>query len=92
MKSGLAEARRCAWLKGTENQAATPVWVRGKTIAFRCPKSIITAQSLTFLEQFLYWRRCSGNLWELDAKTADALMALQEESEKENHHEEEQQC
>jgi hypothetical protein len=60
-----------------------PVWVRGKTIAFQCPKSIITAQSTAFIEQFIWWKRGGGDLWSLDAKSADALLSLQEESMKE---------
>jgi hypothetical protein len=40
---------------------------------------MITAQSQTFIERFLYWKRCGGDLWSLDAKSADALLALQEE-------------
>jgi hypothetical protein len=67
---------------------ARPVWARGQTVAFRCPKSIITAQSLSLIEQFLYWRRCGGDLWSLDAKSADAILMLQEESVKENKNEE----
>jgi hypothetical protein len=64
------------------------VWARGKTIAFRCPKSIITAQSLGFIEQFFYWKSGGGDLWSLDAKSADAILLLQEESVKESSNEE----
>jgi hypothetical protein len=64
------------------------VWAHGKTLAFRCPKSIVTAQSLNFVEQFLYWRGCGGDLWSLDAKSADAILLLQEELEKEKKNEE----
>ena len=49
-------------------------------MAFHCPKSIVTAQSLSFIEQFFYWRSCGGDLWSLDAKSADAILLLQEES------------
>jgi len=73
---------------GDDEGPAQPVWARRQTVAFCCPKSIITAQSLTFIEQFLYWRRCGGDVWSLDAKSADALLRLQEESEKENKNEE----
>ena len=82
----MAKARRCAWLK--EEGPARPVFARGKTVAFHCPKSIITAQSLSFIEQFVYWKRCGGDLWSLDAKSADAILVLQEESVKENKNEE----
>jgi CYTH domain-containing protein len=65
-----------------------PVWARGKTVAFHCPKSVITAQSQAFIEKFLYWKRCGGDLWALDAKSADASLALQEEIELEKNDEE----
>jgi hypothetical protein len=64
------------------------VWARGKIVAFHCPKSIITAESLAFIEQFFYWRSCGGDLWSLDAKSADAMLVLQEETVKESNHEE----
>jgi hypothetical protein len=51
-------------------------------------KSIITAQSLSFIEQFLYWKRAGGDLWSLSAKSADAILVLQEESEGESKNEE----
>jgi hypothetical protein len=86
--SGLVKIRHCAWLAENEEVPARPVFVRGRTVAFRCPKSIVTAQSLGFIELFAYWRRCGGDLWSLDAKSADALLALQEESLKESKNEE----
>jgi hypothetical protein len=57
-------------------------------VAFQCPKSIITPQSLRFIEQFMFWKRCGGDLWSLDAKTADAVLLLQAESSKESANEE----
>jgi hypothetical protein len=43
-----------------------------------CPKSVITAQSLSFLDQFRWWKESGGgSLWQIDAKTADALMMLE---------------
>jgi hypothetical protein len=87
VSSGLVKVRQCAWQNDQRAIPLRPVWVRGKTVAFHCPKSIITAQSLGFIEQFLYWKRCGGDLWLLDAKTADAVLLLQEESEKKNKNE-----
>jgi hypothetical protein len=86
--SGLVKIRRCAWQGGNEEVPARPVFVRGGAVAFRCPKSIVTAQSLGFIELFAYWKRGGGDLWPLDAKSADALLALQEESVKESKNEE----
>ncbi len=83
MASGLAEVRRCAWIGAKEKTPARLVWARGKNVAFHCPKSIITAQSLSFIQQFLYWKGCGVDLWSLDAKSADAILLLQDEFEKE---------
>lgn len=57
-------------------------------MTFRCPKSIITAQSLSFIELYMFWKHGGGDLWSLDAKSADAMLVLQEESVKENRDEE----
>ena len=65
------------------------MFVRGRTVSFHCPKSIISARSLGFLEQFLYWKRCGGDLRLFEAKTADALLALEEEFVKEKQNEKE---
>lgn len=56
-------------------------------MAYRCPKSIITVESSVFMEQFLYWKRCGGDLWSFDAKTADAMLLLEDESLKEKQNE-----
>jgi hypothetical protein len=84
----LTKARRCAWSGFEEQQTTQPVWVRGEALAFRCPKSIVTAQSLHFIEQFLFWKRGGGDLWSLEAKSADALLVLQDASVKESQNEE----
>jgi hypothetical protein len=86
----LVKTRRCAWFEHKDEGPAHPVFTRRQTVAFRCPKSIITAQSLKFIEQFLYWRRCGGDLWSLDAKSVDAILALHDESLKETKNEEQQ--
>jgi len=44
--------------------------------------------ALGFIEQFFYWKSCGGDLWSLDAKSADAILLLQEESVKESKYEE----
>jgi len=61
------------------------VWVRGNAFAVQCPKSLITADSLRYLETFSLWRQLGGiSLESLDAKTADALMTLQRAWQEEN--------
>jgi hypothetical protein len=74
-------------LGALDEEAGLPVWARGSAVAFRCPKSIVTARSISFIEQFLYWRKVGGDVWAFDAKVADAILALQEETAKENENE-----
>jgi len=49
-----------------------------------CPKSVITAESSTLLHQFFTWKGFGGGyLFEMDAKTADAMLILESEWQKE---------
>ena len=80
--------RRCAWDTEQTTAFTHPVFARGRTVAFQCPKSIITPQSLEYIERFIYWKRSGGgDLWSLDAKTVDAMWVLEQESVKENKNE-----
>ena len=46
----------------------------------RCPKSIITAESLYLLDEFNVWKRCQGTpLHALPARVVDALLLLDNE-------------
>jgi hypothetical protein len=59
-------------------------------VAFHCPKSIITAQSLYFLEQFRMWKEFGGGApWSIEAKAAEAILLLEELWRRENEHGEE---
>jgi hypothetical protein len=63
------------------------VWARDGVIACQCPKSIITAQSVSFVEQFRIWKEFGGGApWSLEAKTAEAILFLEEAWRKENKH------
>jgi hypothetical protein len=54
------------------------IWARGELFSYHCPKSVITAQSLYFLEQFGFWKEFGGaSIWSVEAKTADALLVLE---------------
>jgi hypothetical protein len=54
-------------------------------LALHCPKSIITAQSLYYLEQFRVWKQFGGeNLWSMESKLAEALMVLDQVWQREN--------
>ena len=62
-----------------EAEGPPVVWARGTVISARCPKSIITAQSVFFLEQFRWWKELGGDVWSMEAKNAEALLLLQQE-------------
>ena len=55
------------------------MWARNGIVSHDCPKSVITAQSLYFLEQFRYWKQLGGmNANAIEAKTAEAIAVLEE--------------
>lgn len=48
--------------------------------ATRCPKSIITAESMYLLDEFSVWKRCPGApLHALPARVVDAILILDNE-------------
>ena len=45
-----------------------------------CPKSLVTAQSLAFLEAFLVWKVMGGVAWEdMWSKQCDAFLVLEQQ-------------
>ena len=52
----------------------------------RCPKSLITAASIFYLELFHIWKEGGGSLLPMDAKSADALLLLEREWKAESQH------
>jgi len=69
--------RNCAWSAEPEGRAV--VWAPGEVVSERCPKSIITAKSVLFLEQFRWWKELGGDIWSMEAKNAEALLLLERE-------------
>jgi hypothetical protein len=54
-----------------------PVWARGDEVLETCPKSYITPESQTLLEEFMMRHRLGGlALSELTARQADAFFVL----------------
>ena len=80
-RSGLEKKRRCGWL-GIKPSGV--VWARRDVTASCCPKSLVTAESVGWLEQFLV-RRQLGHVADerLDARAVEAFIVLQGELEKE---------
>jgi hypothetical protein len=62
-----------------EELKAPPVWARKQVSLTMCPKSYITAESLTLMEEFFLRRRLSTmNLDELSGRQVDAFVILEE--------------
>ena len=79
-KTGLESKRRCGWLPVPKDPPSHPVWVRGPVSASSCPKSLITAESESLVEEYLV-RRLLGRvrLDELDARQAEAFLILEKQ-------------
>jgi hypothetical protein len=83
---GLVKIRNCAFAGEAVENPARPVWVRRGTASCRCPKSIVTPVSLSFLEQFQVWKRFGDDHPLLmDARTAEAIALLDDAWEAEQH-------
>lgn len=55
------------------------VWARGDLLCTQCPKSIITSESLNFLDEFQVWKQLgSWDASRLSARSAEALTVLEE--------------
>ena len=61
------------------------MWARDSVYTLQCPKSIITVQSLEWIDQFNIWKTLGcGNPLNLNAKSADAIALLDVEKTKNN--------
>ena len=78
------KARNCAWLDANNTGAKKAVWARGGVITYQCPKSLITEYSYSLLEHFRIWKEFGGGVpWSMDAKSAEAVLLLEQEWRKE---------
>jgi hypothetical protein len=79
---GLAQIRNCAWLpeesRGKDHRQGL-VWCRKGVATSQCPKNEITASSVSWLEAFQQWKALGPVAFgELDVRTADAFLVLEE--------------
>ncbi len=75
----LEESRRCGW-RARDDAVPRVVWAKGGSVAHRCPKTEITAESVAWLEMWAAWKRLgSMTLLGASAKDLEAVAALQEE-------------
>jgi hypothetical protein len=77
-KSGLERKRRCGWIGAPEDENGPLVWAR-RTVSLRtCPKSYITAESQTFVEEFFIRRRLGvGDFESMSARQVEAFVILE---------------
>ena len=78
-RQGLEARRRCGWLPEEQRGAAQVVWARGRVATEECPKSLVTPQSLEWVERFLTWKLAGASVNELRAREADAFLTLERE-------------
>jgi len=82
--------RRCGWLPGAEATPRRVVWARRGVSAEACPRSLITAESLAWLEAFQTWKRLGGRPGEdMSARQVQAFLLLERELAAEANHERE---
>jgi hypothetical protein len=62
------------------------VWARRHVSTDVCPKSLITAQSIGWIEEFFVWKRLGLGLpYTLSARQAEAFLILEEQLSLEGH-------
>lgn len=82
--------RRCTWLPAGLATPRQVVWVRKGVCAESCPKSLITAQSQAWLEEYGVRKRLgSRELKDLTARQVEAFLLLEGEFLKEWNHDQE---
>jgi hypothetical protein len=82
--------RRCGWLPAALATPPRIVWARKNVSTQICPKSFLSADSITWLEEFLVWKRL-GSRWleDLTARQTQAFLLLEGELAAEGNHEQE---
>ena len=86
-KNGLETRRRCGFLPGEARGEPRLVWARKRAHAEECPKTMVTGESLSLLEEFFVRRRLGMvDGMETPARKVDAFLILHEEMEREEKH------
>ena len=83
-KNGLEKKRRCGFLPAAARGEPRLVWIRKQAQADECPKSMVTGESLSLVEEFFVRRRLGMvDGMETPARKVDAFLILREEMERE---------
>lgn len=83
-KAGLEMKRRCSWIPEASKTPVRPVWVRNGVALNTCPRSVVTAESTGWFEEFQIWRKFgSSNYEQMEARKLEAFLVLGAELERE---------
>ena len=83
-KNGLEKKRRCGFLAEEERGEFRLVWARKRAQAEECPKSLVTGESLSLVEEFFVRRQLGmADTLEIAARKVDAFVILRGEMERE---------
>ena len=78
-RQGLEQKRNGGFLQ-IEPVSRAPVWLRGAVVSQECPRSFISADSLSWLEAFHVWRLGGKQeLSQYSAKAVEAFSVLESE-------------
>jgi hypothetical protein len=79
-KAGLEIKRRCGWTPRASETPVRVVWARNSVASTECPKSFITARSMTWLEEYLVRRKLGQRgIDRLGAREVEAFLILEHE-------------
>ena len=83
-RHGLEVKRRCGFLPERERGEPRIVWGRKQVRSEECPKSMVTGDSLSLVEEFFVRRRLGiANSTDMEARKVDAFLILRDEMERE---------
>jgi hypothetical protein len=86
-QSGLEFKRRCGWIPAALDTPPKIVWARREVSTDECPTSTISAQSITWIEQYYVWRRLGPSYpGELSPREIEAFLILDREAQTEASH------
>jgi hypothetical protein len=72
--------RRCGWAPAGRQTSPHVVWARGRISTDECPKPLITAQSIGWVEEFIAWKRLHLALpFDVNVRQAEAFLILEEQ-------------
>jgi len=72
--------RRCGWIPAAIETPSHVVWARGPVATDVCPKSMITAESIGWIEEYLIWKRLGLTLnLETNVRQVEAFLILEEQ-------------